>query len=193
MPRPFLTVLTFVAAAFISTASVAQDFQPVLEGFYKESLAGLATDTAVAAAITAQNAKTGGLDQAAIDALDTTWRAEVGTATTPTITPVITGAAADHLRGLVEQSGGRITEIFVMDAKGLNVASSSVTSDMWQGDEAKFSETFGKGAGTVHYSAVELDESTGRYQAQISFTVSDPATGQPIGAVTVGVDAESLM
>lgn len=192
MTRPFLSVVSIVAAVLTATAGFAQNFQPALEGYFKDSLSSLAADAAIASAIVAQNAKTGSLDQASVEALDTAWRAEVGTSATPTITPVITGPAADHLRGLVEQSGGRITEIFVMDARGLNVASSSVTSDMWQGDEPKFAESFGKGAGIVHYSDVELDESTGRYQAQISFTVADPVTGQPIGAVTVGVDAESL-
>lgn len=193
MHRFFLTALSLIAATFTATASVAQDFKPVLEGYFKDALSALTTDAAISGAIAAQNAKTAGLDQAAVEALDTTWRAEVGTGSTPTITPVITGPAADHLRSVVEASGGRITEIFSMDAKGLNVASSGITSDMWQGDEAKFTDSFGKGAGAVHYSEVELDESTGRYQAQISFTVADPATGQPIGAVTVGVDAESLM
>jgi hypothetical protein len=68
-----------------------------------------------------------------------------------------------------------------------------MTSDMWQGDEAKFTETYSVGAGAVHFSDVELDESTQRYQAQISLTIVDPASGEPIGAMTVGVDAEALL
>jgi hypothetical protein len=76
---------------------------------------------------------------------------------------------------------------------GLNVAASAMTSDMWQGDEAKFTETYSIGAGAVHFSEVELDESTQRYQAQISLTIVDPASGEPIGAMTVGVDAEALL
>ena len=80
-----------------------------------------------------------------------------------------------------------------MDAQGLNVAASGLTSDYWQGDEAKFTETYGKGAGAVHFGEVEFDESSQTYQAQISVTVTDPATGQPIGAITVGVDAAHLM
>ena len=79
-----------------------------------------------------------------------------------------------------------------MDAKGLNVGQSAITSDFWQGDEAKFRDTYLVGADALHFSEIELDESTGRYQAQISFTVSDEATGESLGAVTVGVDAELL-
>jgi hypothetical protein len=54
-------------------------------------------------------------------------------------------------------------------------------------------ETYGIGPDAVHFSEVELDESTQRYQAQISLTIVDPATGEPIGAMTVGVDAEALL
>jgi hypothetical protein len=128
-----------------------------------------------------------------IDTLDTQWRGEVGSSDTPTITPVLSGAAADFLRQQVEASEGRITEVFIMDARGLNVAASAVTSDYWQGDEAKFSETYGRGADAIHFGDIEFDESTETYQGQISITIMDPATGQAIGAMTVGVDAEALM
>jgi hypothetical protein len=55
-----------------------------------------------------------------------------------------------------------------------------MTSDMWQGDEEKFTETYSIGPGAVHFSEVELDESTQRYQAQISLTIVDPETGDPL-------------
>jgi hypothetical protein len=80
-----------------------------------------------------------------------------------------------------------------MDRHGLNVAASAMTSDMWQGDEAKFTETYSIGAGAVHFSEVELDESTQRYQAQISRHHRRSVLGEPIGAMTVGVDAEALL
>lgn len=79
-----------------------------------------------------------------------------------------------------------------MDARGLNVAASDVTSDYWQGDEAKFSETFPNGAGASHISEVEYDESTQTYQAQISFPIVDPVSNEVVGAATVGVNADAL-
>ena len=85
-----------------------------------------------------------------------------------------------------------ITEIFVMDARGLNVAQSDVTSDYWQGDEAKWQDTFSKGPGAVHISEVEEDESTQTFQSQVSMSVTDPADGSVIGAITVGVNVEML-
>ena len=45
----------------------------------------------------------------------------------------------------------------------------------------------------MHHGEVAFDESSQAYQAQVSFTISDPKTGRPIGAMTVGLNAELLM
>ena len=187
--------LTAAAAFSLVVAGVAQanEFEPAMQEFLEAELGTWSTDAAFVSAINAQNTQTAGYDQAMIDQLDARWRAEVGMADTPTITPVMTSALSEVLRSRVAAAGGRITEVFVMDARGLNVAASDVTSDYWQGDEAKFQETYGRGPGASHLGEVEFDESTQTYQGQISLTIVDPSSGQAIGAVTVGVDAESLM
>ena len=107
------------------------------------------------------------------------------------IDAVLGNDLSKFLTGIRDASEGLYTEIFVMDDKGLNVGQSDVTSDYWQGDEAKFTETFGKGAGAIHISEVEEDESTQRFQSQLSMTIEDG--GKPIGAVTIGVDVELLL
>jgi hypothetical protein len=40
---------------------------------------------------------------------------------------------------------------------------------------------------------VEFDESTQTYQGQISVAISDPDTGDVVGAITVGVNVDALM
>lgn len=184
---------TSLLCALFATTAAADEFTPLMRDYFETAISGWAQSDVLVQAITEQNSRTVAYDQAQIDALDQAWRAEVGTGNTPTITPVLKNAAADFLRERVAASGGQITEIFIMDAQGLNVAASDVTSDYWQGDEEKFSETHGVGPGALHISDVELDESTQKYQGQLSLTIMDPATGAPIGAMTVGVDAESLM
>lgn len=119
-------------------------------------------------------------------ALDKKWRAddqELISATTE-------NALSNFLKAKLEESDGQFTEIFVMDDKGLNVGQSGLTSDYWQGDEAKWQETFAKGANAIHVSDVEFDESSQTYQVQISTTISDGET--PIGAITLGIDAETI-
>lgn len=182
-----------VLFALAATGAFAGENDAQMQAFLEASVLPWAQDAAILDAVAAQNAKTGGYDQATIDQLDTTWRGEVGDPGSALISSVIGNAASDFLRQQVAATGGQITEIIVMDAKGLNVAASGVTSDYWQGDEAKHSDTFGVGAGAVHYGEIEFDESSQTYQAQISFTLVDPATGAPIGAMTVAVDGAALL
>jgi hypothetical protein len=132
-----------------------------------------------------------GYDQAKVDQLDSQWRAEVGGAAKPLIDATLSSEASKWLAQMQEESGGLLTEIFVMDAKGLNVAQSTVTSDYWQGDEDKFTASFGAGATAVHLGEIEQDESTQTFQSQVSITITD-AAGAPIGAITAGVDLSVL-
>ncbi|SDX32715.1 hypothetical protein [Roseicitreum antarcticum] len=140
-------------------------------------------------AIAASNARTAGMTQNEILALDAQWTAEVGT-NSILIDRILGSAVSDYLRAQVEATGGLVTEVIVMDAKGLNVAISDVTSDIYQGDEAKHQETFMVGPDAIHVSDVEFDESVQSYQMQVSFTVVDPTSGIPTGAVTIGLNAE---
>ncbi|MEL6167680.1 MAG: hypothetical protein AAFR35_03260 [Pseudomonadota bacterium] len=189
MIRP-LAFVTFVAAS--ATGAVANEFGPAMTSFYENSISSFTDAPELIEAIRAGNIVSAGYSQADIDGLDQTWRAEVGTGSSPTIERVLQNPASDYLRDIVANAGGAITEVFVMDARGLNVAASDVTSDYWQGDEAKFIETFPAGPGAVHFGEVEFDESTQTYQGQISVAVTDPGTNEVIGALTVGVNADAL-
>ena len=189
--RAFLLAAGF-AAALTTSPAIANEFEPALQELATTTVAEMVTNPIIVEAIKAQNAKNAGLSQGDIDALDKKWRAEVGASSTPTIDPVLNSAVADFLREQAEASEGVFTEIFVMDNHGLNVAASDTTSDYWQGDEAKWQKTYGAGAGAVLIGDVELDESTQSYQSQISVSIVDPATGEPIGAATFGVSVEML-
>ena len=185
-----LLVPAFLALSAL--AAPAEDIGPAMQAFLEDSIMPFAADPVILTAVAAQNARTAALALPDIDALDQAWRAEVGLSPAPTIQPVLENPASDFLRARVEAAQGMITEVIVMDARGLNVAASAVTSDYWQGDEDKFTETFGRGPGAVHTGEIEHDESTGIYQAQVSFTLVDPDSGDGIGAMTVGVNAEAL-
>ncbi|MFZ7089873.1 hypothetical protein [Primorskyibacter sp. 2E233] len=179
--------------AFTAPAAFAAEPNVAMQSYLNDVVMPWSHEGVLVDAVKAQNAKTSGYDAAQIEALDQTWRAEVGAAATPTIDPVLHNAAADFLRNQVEASGGVITEVFIMDAKGLNVAASGVTSDYWQGDEEKHQMTYSKGPDAVHFSEIEFDESSQTYQAQISISLTDPANGEVIGAMTVGIVADALM
>lgn len=144
-------------------------------------------------AINAQNVAYQAIDQADIDAMDKQWRSESVSGSGPMIDKMMATELSVYLQGVREDSQGLITEIFIMDNHGLNVGQSDLTSDYWQGDEAKWQKTFSQGPDILFVDNVELDESSQRYQAQVSYSISDPATGDVIGAVTIGIDADGLL
>lgn len=178
------------ALACLAAPVSANEFEAQLGDLAKGQIASVAASPEIIDAIKAQNTQTDAYDQAKIDELDKAWRAEVGAGAQPMIDAALASPASAYLKGVKDKSNGLFTEIFAMDAKGLNVAQSDVTSDYWQGDEAKWQDTYLKGAGAVDISDVEQDESTQIYQSQVSVpVVSD---GTVIGAVTFGVNVEML-
>jgi hypothetical protein len=179
----------FAFSLFAAPMAHATDVPPAMSQYIYDDLMKWINDTRIVQAITAQNGKTGNLTEAELIARDTIWRAEVGSAHAPLINEVLNAPLSTFLKEHLANSQGRITEIFVMDHKGLNVAASAVTSDYWQGDEAKFQQTYPRGSGAVFIDKIEMDESTQTYQGQVSFAVTDPATGNVVGAITVGLDA----
>ncbi len=141
-------------------------------------------------ALREQNRRNAGLTQDRIDELDGKWRAEAKSSVRPTIDPVLGRELSQRLRIWRQLSDGVVTEIIVMDDKGMNVAVSDVTSDYWQGDEPKWTETFAKGSLAPHVGEVERDASTGEIQTQVSVAIPDPDSGEIIGAATFGVKVD---
>ena len=73
-----------------------------------------------------------------LDALDARWRTERDRAF---FAPYLESECARYLVAAANGSP-RIAEVFVMDDVGGLVASSAKTSDYWQGDEAKWQQSF---------------------------------------------------
>jgi hypothetical protein len=187
-------LLAAVAMVALTGAAAADDaeIKAKAQAFSESEIKKWAADPEIVAAIAAANAERAAFDQAKIDALDKQWRAEVGAAAHPLIDATAGNPASAKLKAICEGQGGLVTEAFVMDAKGLNVGMCDATSDYWQGDEGKWQKTFSAGPSAVFVDDVEQDESTQKFQVQTSITVVD-AGGNAIGAMTVGLDAESLM
>ncbi|ETD00932.1 hypothetical protein [Rhodobacter capsulatus] len=178
--------------ALLALPAQAEDISPQVKEIVEKELRAWAADPALVAAVIAANEAHAALSQPQIESLDAAWRTELETSTRPTIDPILAAPESQALKAKIEAGGGRFTEAFVTDSHGLNVAQAGPTSDYWQGDEAKFLETFPKGAEAIHVSEVEFDESSQSYSVQASFTVIDPASKAPIGAMTVGLNAEMI-
>ncbi len=168
-------------------------FRVPLEAYVDAELRTWAADQRVIDAVKAQNVANAGMAEDAVIALDQQWRAEASGDGGPLMTAALDNDVSHWLLAHQEETAGFVTEVFIMDYLGLNVAQSVATSDFWQGDEAKHQQTYGVGPDALHISDIEFDDSTGFYQAQASLTVVDPDTGEAIGAMTFGINVQSLM
>jgi hypothetical protein len=156
-----------------------------------EDVKGWLSVPVVRLSIEAKNKMAGSFGQADIDALDKQWRAERKTDDQPLITAILSSPLSSYLLRIQAASLGLYSEIFVMDANGLNVGQSAITSDYWQGDEAKFQKTYGVGAGSVFVDEPEFNEETATWRAQLNLTIADEK-GAKIGAATVELNLTEL-
>ncbi len=192
--RIFAGVAAVVAgSAMAAVAWAAGPHEVPIRQFAKNTVEDWITNPLVVAEIKKQNARHASLSQADINALDKKWRAETSRSNRPLIKRVLATKVSRFLKQAKKDQHGIVSEIFVMDNRGLNVGQSDVTSDYWQGDETKWKKTYLVGPGAMIVDEVELDESTQTFQSQLSMAITDPATGKVIGAITVGIDVEAVV
>lgn len=148
-------------------------------------LKGLGTDPILIAAVKKQNTNKVSIDD--IKKLDIRWRATPGISSE--MKAMMNNKSALRLSEF-EQTRSYFFELFLMDNQGANVAMTNKTSDYWQGDEAKWKESFNSGKGAVHIGDIEFDESAQDYLVQVSVPVMDG--NKAIGAITIGINLDEL-
>ena len=177
----FLTALVFLLIS--SAIAIAGPAPQKVIDLANSQLASLGTDAAVIQAVSAANAE--GKTMTQIEELDAQWKADKKAGkTAPYMTELMENDCAKQLKALMAQHPF-ITEIFVTDNQGANVAQTGGTGDYWQGDEAKFQKVFNQG---VLVSDVEQED--GKNISQVSVPVLDGQTH--IGTMTIGVDVDQV-
>ncbi len=187
----FASLAAACALATVYTAH-ADAYGERLEELIKTELLDWVYDESVIETLRHQNAITLNLTEEDIAALDRKWRSGINAPENDLIQDVLKRSASLHLAELQASSRGLVTEAFIMDKRGLNVAQSAVTTDYWQGDEVHFTQSFGNGANSIYIGQVELDESSLAFQRTVSVAISDPDTAEVIGAATFGINLELL-
>ena len=145
----------------------------------------------VSLSLKAANKRRSGISQEEILSLDAQWRKERDAdGAQPLIATALGSPVSTYLLRVQSASGGLYSEIFVMDANGLNVGQSTVTSDYWQGDEAKVQKTFDVGAGVVFIDEAEYNSERGIWVAQVNLTLD--SAGEPVGSGTIEINLTEL-
>jgi hypothetical protein len=184
-----MTRASFICGFAVTLATALPAAASDYVGFVESDVRSWFETAMVLNAVKAANMANAGLSENDILALDAEWRSASGSESA-LIDGILGNGVSEYLRTQMAATGGRVTEVILMDAQGLNVAITGKTSDYWQGDEEKHQMTYDVGPDAVHVSEIELDESTQTYQLQVSFSVVDPATQELLGAVTIGLNAE---
>jgi len=139
----------------------------------------------IIAAVRQHNAKNISLSE--IKELDEKWRATSGLA--DFMMPYFDNPGVAALSEL-ESDADYVLESFIMGNQGGVVSATNKTSDYWQGDEAKFTESYAAGKGQLHLGDVEFDDSAQAYLVQVSVPVI--SGDQAIGAITIGVNIDDF-
>ena len=187
---------TAACAAFLLTAAGPSDaggvhVAPVTD-YVEANVRTWIDDPLIVETLKSRNLRHANLSQADIEALDARWRAEFAGGPRPLIDAVMNNRLSAFLKNKQIASGGVVTEILVIDARGLSVGENEISSDYWQGDELKWLKTFRDRSPLLFVDAAEKDESTQTLQSQASLTISDPHTGKPLGAITIGINLDAL-
>jgi len=169
----------------VATAVAGEKAPQKVVDFANTTLVAHGSDLVIVKAVQEENGKKKTLNQ--IKEYDQKWRQTPGVA--PFMKELMESESGRYLRS-IQNSAPYYAEIFVMDNKGANVAMTDKTSDYWQGDEAKFTQSFNRGQGGVHISDVEFDDSAQAYLVQVSVPVKDG--DQVIGAITFGIDVDQI-
>lgn len=176
------TLLTLAALLFGSTLLSAQSLPPAAQAKLDEEiklLAGWAADPVIVDAVKAHNAATPA-DQAALT--QDQWRAL--TILDPLVRSFAKNAAGQFLKA---KKNDNVTEAFVSDAAGLKVAFIAKTTNWSHKGKPKHDVPM---TGKSWQGPIEVDESSGQRQIQVSVPVLDGS--KPIGSLCVGLSLSKL-
>jgi hypothetical protein len=157
-----------------------------VQGFVNAKLIPLTSNSVFVSFVTAQNAKKVPLTE--IQAIDKKWIA--AEEELPIQKEVMSNDCAGELVKNIKALPG-VKEAFVMDDQGAVVCENALTSDYWQGDEAKWQKSFNDGKGGVDAGKVKFDKSANANLQQVSLPIIGK-DGKVIGAVTFGLSVDQL-
>lgn len=166
--------------------------QIYLDNNLQSSINAFLDNDIVLTALAYQNERHKNLDQEGVVAMDNMWRQQREEEDRPFIAAVLSNPLSTYLTRVQAHSAGIFTEIFIMDDKGLNVGQSSISSDYWQGDEAKWQRTYQGNVGAVFVDEPEFNNATEQWRVQYNVAITNEDGSENIGAATVEVNLSEL-
>ena len=160
--------------------------------YARRTLAEWLDDPVIIDAIRAHNIETENMTPEQLSALNQQWTTELENGSGPLIDKVLNNPASDILKEMKETTSDIITEVFVMDLRGTNVAESEPTVNYWHLEEERYQAISNSKDDTIYVSDVHLEVGGEIYQVEASLPINDPDTGERIGVASFGVNVQSM-
>lgn len=183
------SVLSVSAQAEVNVSKLinhSDQLTPKVKHFAIKNLISYSKFPTFVKAVQNQNAKNTPLSK--IKALDVEWIEAEDELSVQA--QVLNNASAKELKRIVAKYPV-ILEAFLMDNQGAIVGENVLTSDYWQGDEAKWKNAFNHGKGGIDVGKIKFDKSANAQLQQISIPVFSNS-GNTIGAITFGLAINRL-
>ncbi len=127
-----------------------------------------------------------------IDGLEEIWQAELGTTIRPLITGTVRNVTALRMRKVVRNTGPIVTEINLLDARGLSIAQTSVFPRIWEEQTETLMNVATVNAELVRVGEIASDGPGQSRRFEAIVPVADPDTDEVIGSVILVVNADAL-
>ncbi len=179
-----LRVLTLLLTLVLRVQAENQNVPPKLQHEI-EKITKFANDEVIIHAVQTQNKA--GVTINEIRKLDRDWVR--GTISQDFVKSLMENPCAVRLKERMKEIPSS-PESFVMDNQGALVCTTQKTSDYWQGDEAKWTDSFKSGIGTTVVSRREYDQSSKSTLVHISVPIMEQQ--KAIGVLCVGINLTKL-
>ena len=125
--------------------------------------------------------------------LDAQWRAMAPERYSPMADHIFRLDASVAMTKWQKSQNALVNEIILINDTGTIAAMSYLTSDFWQGDEAKFTAHIDGTSDDIYISPIYYDESTARFQIIVSIPIINQKYWKPAGVLVMGLDAETAL
>ncbi len=163
-----------------------------LRTYATRELMGWLDDPVIIDAIREHNLETDGMTHEELYAQNAQWEAELAAGSGPLLDKVLNNPASLILKDMKAASSEIVTEVFIMDLRGANVAESEPTTAYWHLEEERYQAVSSSRGDAIYVSDVHVEVGGDIYQAEVSLPINDPETGERIGVASFGVNVQSM-